>query len=91
MPGGAIVVDGLGENYSKVVTPVIINSGRTLVDADGQIVNVHYHKLIPMLLNELQKEHKHADEQDQTNRQQAEQIESLQAQARRFRRRWTWK
>jgi septal ring factor EnvC (AmiA/AmiB activator) len=34
-------------------------------DADGEVVSVHYHKLVPMLLNEVQK--------------QAEQIRSLNA------------
>ena len=48
-------------------------------DADGQIVNVQYHKLTPMLVNELQKAHRHAQQQDETIRQQAEQIRSLEA------------
>ena len=42
-------------------------------DKDGQVQTVQYHKLVPMLLNELQREHKN-------NLQQTKQIGTLKAQ-----------
>ena len=52
--------------------------------ADGQIETVQYHKLTPMLLNELQKEHddlqKERRERSQQQQNQAETIQSLQTQ-----------
>jgi len=39
-------------------------------DAAGKVVSVHYHELVPMLLNELQK-------QARENRRQAEQIQQV--------------
>jgi hypothetical protein len=44
-------------------------------DADGQIQTVQYQKLTPMLLNELQKEHKLLDDQAATIQQQEEKIQ----------------
>ncbi|MGD0905058.1 MAG: tail fiber domain-containing protein [Terracidiphilus sp.] len=43
-------------------------------DAEGKILTVQYQKLTPMLLNELQKEHKLLDEQTATIQQQEEEI-----------------
>ena len=55
--------------------------------ADGQIESVQYQKLVPVLLNELQKEHRNIQQQDElirqlqeANRRQGELSESLQAQ-----------
>jgi hypothetical protein len=42
------------------IYPDLVGRGK-----DGQIENVQYHKLAPMLLNELQKEHEHARQQDE--------------------------
>ena len=42
--------------------------------ADGQIETVQYQKLTPMLVNEVQKEHQHAQQQDETIRLLQEQI-----------------
>jgi hypothetical protein len=49
-------------------------------DADGQIQTVQYQKLTPMLLNELQKEHRQLAEQAATIEKQAETIQALQKQ-----------
>jgi hypothetical protein len=43
-------------------------------DKDGQVQTVQYQKLTPMLLNEVQKEHQHVQQQDETVRLQHEQI-----------------
>lgn len=48
-------------------------------DADGQIVTVQYHELIPMLLNELQQEHQHNQNQDRLIMEQRQQLEVLRA------------
>jgi hypothetical protein len=46
-------------------------------DEDGQIQTVQYQKLTPMLLNEVQKEHKLLEQQAETVQQQAETIQQL--------------
>jgi hypothetical protein len=48
---------------------------------DGQIETVQYHKLVPMLLNELQKEH-------ETPQTLLDKVALLQAQVSEFQRRW---
>ena len=37
-------------------------------DSDGQIVTVKYHELIPMLLNELQEQHREIQKLQEQNR-----------------------
>lgn len=49
-------------------------------NADGQIETIQYHKLTPMLLNELQKEHETVQRQASALQKQAELLYSLQAQ-----------
>lgn len=34
-------------------------------DADGKVMTVEYHELIPMLLNELQRQHQWIEKQEQ--------------------------
>jgi hypothetical protein len=46
-------------------------------DADGQIQTVQYQKLTPMLLNELQKEHKLLEQQAETIQQLQKQLAAL--------------
>jgi hypothetical protein len=46
---------------------------------DGQIQSVQYQKLPALLLNELQKQYRHAEEQDRVAREQAETIQRLEA------------
>ncbi len=46
---------------------------------DGQVETVQYHKLTPMLLNEVQKQHRHAQQQDETIQKQQREIEALKA------------
>lgn len=48
-------------------------------DKDGQAQTVQYQKLTPMLLNELQKEHHRAEQQDETIRQLQEQNRRLES------------
>lgn len=48
-------------------------------NADGEIVTVHYHKLIPMLLNELQRQHRQIEQQSQRLGEQQQQIDALTA------------
>jgi hypothetical protein len=45
--------------------------------ADGNIETVQYQKLTPMLLNELQREHRRGDEQAETIREQSQRIRAL--------------
>jgi hypothetical protein len=47
--------------------------------ADGQVETVQYQKLTPMLLNELQKQHREMEEQRETIRLQNERIEQQEA------------
>ena len=49
-------------------------------DKDGQVQTVQYHKLVPMLLNELQNEHKHNVEQAKHMASQAKEIRDLKGQ-----------
>jgi hypothetical protein len=51
---------------------------------DGQIETVQYQKLTPMLLNELQKQNRHAMEQDETIRQQQEENQRQQEENRKL-------
>jgi hypothetical protein len=53
--------------------------GSRIQTADGKVVSVHYHELVPMLLNELQKQDERLQKQLQGNRRQAEQIRQLTA------------
>jgi trimeric autotransporter adhesin len=48
-------------------------------DPDGKIVTVKYHELIPMLLNEVQTEHKTVQELIRQNQEQLRQIQALMA------------
>jgi hypothetical protein len=58
------------------VYPDLVVKGR-----DGQIQTVQYQKLTPMLLNELQKEHRLLEQQEKTVQQQAKTIQQLEKQA----------
>jgi hypothetical protein len=46
---------------------------------EGQVEGVQYQKLPALLLNELQKQYRHAEEQDRTAKEQAETIQKLEA------------
>ena len=63
----------IAEEVAEVYPDLVAHS------ADGQIESVKYQVLDSMLLNELQKEHQHAQQQDGTIRQQHEQIGKLEA------------
>ncbi len=47
--------------------------------ADGKVITVHYHELIPMLLNEIQKQAVEVRKQTRENQRQAEQVTELKA------------
>ena len=64
-----LIAEEVAEVYPELV-------GR---DADGEIVTVKYHALIPMLLNELQQEHQHNQNQDRLMVEQRQQLEVLRA------------
>ena len=74
-----LVAEEVQRHYLELVT----------LDAGGRPMSVHYQELIPMLLNELQKQNKELRKQAEElrkrateNHQQAEQIRSLSAQVR---------
>ena len=48
-------------------------------DAHDKIVTVKYHELIPILLNEVQKEHEQSQEQREQLQEQGRQIQALMA------------
>ncbi|MFZ1087443.1 MAG: tail fiber domain-containing protein, partial [Terracidiphilus sp.] len=50
----------IAEEVAEVYPDLVVK------DADGQIQTVQYQKLTPMLLNEVQKEHKQLEEQEKT-------------------------
>jgi hypothetical protein len=64
----------IAEEVAEVYPDLVVK------DADGQIQTVQYQKLTPMLLNEVQKEHKLLEQQEATVQQQAETIQQLQQQ-----------
>jgi hypothetical protein len=61
----------IAEEVAEVYPDLVVK------DADGQIQTVQYQKLTPMLLNEVQKEHKLLEQQEATVQQQAETIQQL--------------
>ena len=61
----------IAEEVAKVYPDLVAK------DAEGNIETVQYQKLTPMLLNELQKAHEHAKEQDATIQAQQEQARRL--------------
>lgn len=64
----------IAEEVAKVYPDLVVQG------ADGKIQTVQYQKLTPMLLNELQKQHRLFEQQQQTIGQQAEAIEKLKRQ-----------
>ena len=54
------------------VYPELVSYG-----ADGKVITVHYHELVPMLLNELQKQAVEMRKQTRKSQRQAEQIQEL--------------
>ena len=63
----------IAEEVAKVYPELVIRGQK------GEIEGVRYEELTPMLLNELQKEHQHAEEQDETIRLLQEQNRRLEA------------
>jgi hypothetical protein len=63
----------IAEEVAEVYPDLVVKGN------DGETETVQYQKLTPMLLNEMQKQNRHAQEQDETIRQQREQILELQA------------
>jgi hypothetical protein len=63
----------IAEEVAEVYPDLVARS------ADGQIETVKYQVLDPMLLNEVQKQHQHAQQQDEIIRQQQDQIRKLEA------------
>ena len=63
----------IAEDVNEVYPDLVAHS------ADGQIETVKYQVLDSMLLNEVQKQYQHAQQQDKTIRQQNEQIRKLEA------------
>ncbi len=61
----------IAEEVAEVYPDLVVKN------ADGQIQTVQYQKLTPMLLNEVQKEHKLLEQQAETVQQQAETIQQL--------------
>ena len=61
----------IAEEVAEVYPDLVVKG------ADGQIQTVQYQKLTPMLLNEVQKEHKLLEQQEETVQQQAETIQLL--------------
>jgi polyhydroxyalkanoate synthesis regulator phasin len=61
----------IAEEVAEVYPDLVVKN------ADGQIQTVQYQKLTPMLLNEVQKEHKLLEQQEATVQQQAETIQQL--------------
>ena len=59
-----LIAEELAEVYPDLV----------VYDKDGQVQTVQYHKLVPMLLNELQQARKIVDRAEETYTRQAEQI-----------------
>jgi hypothetical protein len=52
----------IAEEVEEVYPDLVVN------DAEGQVQTVQYQKLTPMLLNEVQKQYRHAQQQDETIR-----------------------
>ena len=63
----------IAEEVDEVYPDLVAHS------ADGQIETVKYQVLDSMLLNEMQKQNQHAEQQDETIRRQQEQISGLEA------------
>jgi hypothetical protein len=61
----------IAEEVAEVYPDLVVTG------ADGQIETVQYHKLVPMLLNELKKQHDHILEQDRMNRLLADRLKEL--------------
>jgi hypothetical protein len=59
----------IAEEVAEVYPDLVVKN------ADGQIQTVQYQKLTPMLLNEVQKEHKLLEQQEKTIEQQSETIQ----------------
>jgi hypothetical protein len=66
----------IAEEVAEVYPDLVAHS------ADGQIETVKYQVLDPMLLNEVQKQNHHAEQQDETIRRQEEQVVKQQEQIR---------
>jgi hypothetical protein len=64
----------IAEEVAEVYPDMVARS------ADGQIETVKYQLLDPMLLNEVQKQHQHAQQQDETIRRQQELVSQQQEQ-----------
>jgi len=64
----------IAEEVAEVYPDLVVKNN------DGEVESVQYHKLTSMLLNELQKEHRNAEKQDKTIREQSEEISSLKVQ-----------
>ena len=64
----------IAEEVAEVYPDLVVK------DAEGQIQTVQYQKLTPMLLNEVQKQHKLMEQQEATVQQQAETIQRLEKQ-----------
>jgi len=64
----------IAEEVAEVYPDLVVKN------SDGQIQTVQYQKLTPMLLNEVQKEHKQLEEQGKTVARQAETIQQLESQ-----------
>jgi cell fate (sporulation/competence/biofilm development) regulator YmcA (YheA/YmcA/DUF963 family) len=61
----------IAEEVAEVYPDLVVK------DADGQIQTVQYQKLTPMLLNELQKEHRLLEQQAETIQQLQQQLAAL--------------
>ncbi|MGA7832084.1 MAG: tail fiber domain-containing protein [Terracidiphilus sp.] len=64
----------IAEEVAQVYPDLVVKN------ADGQIQTVQYQKLVPMLLNEVQKQHKLLQQQEEILNQQAETIQQLKTQ-----------
>jgi hypothetical protein len=63
----------IAEEVAEVYPDLVVK------DADGQIQTVQYQKLTPMLLNEVQKEHRQLEQQEETIQQLEKRLAALEA------------
>jgi hypothetical protein len=80
-PSGTLQYGLIAEEVAEVFPELVV------YDREGQPETVRYHVLAPMLLNELQKQHRMIQEQRRTIEEEREQIENLAAQLLRLERR----
>jgi hypothetical protein len=69
--GDRLEVDLIAEEVTEIDADLVVRG------ADGKIETIQYQKLTTMRLNELQREHRHGEEQAEKLREQSERIRAL--------------